>query len=247
MRLFARKRRTCPRRSSSPPTPASSRSRSAATRGRGTTRSGSAAPARPPTLTIPPRGSLTGARRFLDRHSSWLKRQVARVPAPTEIADGGVGPVPRPRRTSSATSRIVAGPASRTTGPGGCWRYRASRTHLRRRVIDYLKREARRDLEAAVIRHAAALGVRPKVMRLRDQRSRWGSCSGCGHLSFSWRLIMAPPFVLDYLAAHEVAHLPEHNHSRRFWRLVEKLCPDWRGARAWLRAEGSTLHAVDAG
>jgi predicted metal-dependent hydrolase len=84
-------------------------------------------------------------------------------------------------------------------------------------------------------------------MRLRDQRSRWGSCSGDGHLSFSWRLIMAPPFVLDYLAAHEVAHLVEHNHSRRFWRLVEKLYPEWRHARAWLRAEGSTLHAVDAG
>ena len=119
--------------------------------------------------------------------------------------------------------------------------------HLRRRVVDYLKREARRDLEAAVALHAGALSVRPTLMRVRDQRSRWGSCSGDGHLSFSWRLIMAPPFVLNYLAAHEVAHLLEHNHSRRFWRLVEQICPDRHRARAWLRSEGSSLHAVDAG
>jgi predicted metal-dependent hydrolase len=90
------------------------------------------------------------------------------------------------------------------------------------------------------------LGVRPKAIRLRDQTSRWGSCASTGHLSFSWRLIMAPPFVLDYLAAHEVAHLRELNHSRRFWRLVELLCPHAYTARAWLRARGADLHAVGA-
>src|SRR5262249_21059317 len=116
--------------------------------------------------------------------------------------------------------------------------------HIRRRVIDFLKREARRDLEPRVLHFARALGVGVTAIRLRDQTSRWGSCTVTGHLSFSWRLIMAPPFVLDYLAAHEVSHLIEMNHSRRFWRLVEWLCPRARQARAWLNAEGAKLHAV---
>ena len=88
--------------------------------------------------------------------------------------------------------------------------------HLPRRVRDYLKREAKRDLEAASRAAAQALGVSIKRVSVRDQSSRWGSCSSTGVLSYSWRLILAPPFVLDYLAAHEVAHLIEMNHSRAF-------------------------------
>ena len=84
-----------------------------------------------------------------------------------------------------------------------------------RRVRDFLKREAKRDLEAASRRAAEALGVTVKRVSVRDQSSRWGSCSTTGVLSYSWRLILAPPFVLDYLAAHEVAHLVEMNHSPR--------------------------------
>jgi predicted metal-dependent hydrolase len=118
--------------------------------------------------------------------------------------------------------------------------------HLRRRLLDFLKREAKRDLEWAVIRHTLSLGVRAKAVRLRDQVSRWGSCSATGHLSFSWRLVLAPPFVLDYLAAHEVAHLRELNHSRRFWQLCEALAPQSQTARAWLRANGPALHAIGA-
>ncbi len=118
--------------------------------------------------------------------------------------------------------------------------------HLRRRVLDFLKREARRDIEAAVARHAERLGVRPKAIRTRDQITRWGSCTAEGHLSFSWRLIMAPPLVLDYLAAHEVAHLAEMNHSRRFWTLCKSLAPETDTARAWLSSQGPALHAIGA-
>ena len=77
---------------------------------------------------------------------------------------------------------------------------------------------------------------------MRDQSSRWGSCSNTGVLSFSWRLILAPPHVLDYLAAHEVAHLVELNHSARFWRLVERICPDFERAKVWLDVHGTDLH-----
>ena len=98
--------------------------------------------------------------------------------------------------------------------------------HVSRRVFDHLKREARRDLESAVARHCATLGVATRSVTVRDTRSRWGSCSAAGALNFSWRLIMAPPFVLDYLAAHEVAHLKHMNHSAKFWALARKLAPE---------------------
>jgi predicted metal-dependent hydrolase len=114
--------------------------------------------------------------------------------------------------------------------------------HLDRRVGDYLRREARRELETASLKFAAALGVAVRRITVRDQSSRWGSCSTTGMLSFSWRLILAPSHVLDYLAAHEVAHLVEMNHSARFWRLVQRLCPDHDRAKTWLDAHGADLH-----
>ena len=104
----------------------------------------------------------------------------------------------------------------------------------------------RQDLAEAVARHAAAIERPVKALRLRDTVSRWGSCTVDGVLSFSWRLILAPGFVLDYVAAHEVAHLIEMNHSPRFWAIVDRLCPDMDRARDWLRLHGPELHAVGA-
>jgi predicted metal-dependent hydrolase len=199
-----------------------------------------------PVLTMPAYGSLREARHFLDRHTDWLVRQMAKAPSPKPIADGTAIPIrgvahlirhcPESRGTVAASMENGAH-MLRVTGGA---------EHLRRRVFDYLRREARRDLEPAVTRYAEALAVRPKAVRVRDTFSRWGSCSASGELSFSFRLVMAPPFVLDYLAAHEVAHLREMNHSRRFWRLVEEVCVDRERARAWLLAEGPALHAVGA-
>jgi predicted metal-dependent hydrolase len=114
--------------------------------------------------------------------------------------------------------------------------------HVERRVGDFLRREAQRDLEAASRRAAEHLGVGVRRVSVRDQSSRWGSCSTTGVLSYSWRLILAPPFVLDYLAVHEVAHLVEMNHSPRFWRLVNRLCPDAGRAKTWLDVHGGDLH-----
>jgi predicted metal-dependent hydrolase len=86
------------------------------------------------------------------------------------------------------------------------------------------------------------LGVTVRRISIRDQASRWGSCSTTGALSFSWRLVLAPRHVLDYLAAHEVAHLLEMNHSARFWRLLGRMCPDMERAKAWLDVHGTDLH-----
>ncbi len=111
-----------------------------------------------------------------------------------------------------------------------------------RRVHDFLKREARRALTDASHRYADVLGVKVKRITIRDQSSRWGSCTSAGALSFSWRLILAPPYVLDYLAAHEVAHLVEMNHSARFWKVVAKICPATERAKRWLDTHGNDLH-----
>ena len=199
-----------------------------------------------PVLTMPARGSLREARAFLDRHAGWLLNEMGKLPDPRPIVDGGTVPlrgIAHRVRHLAQTRGTVAVVAN---GDEPLLIVAGRAEHLRRRVVDFLKREARRDLERAALRHAMMLGVRVKAIRLRDQTSRWGSCTATGHLSFSWRLIMAPPFVLDYLAAHEVAHLQEMNHGPRFWHLVESICPQTGAARTWLNREGGGLHVIGA-
>lgn len=115
------------------------------------------------------------------------------------------------------------------------------------RVKALLKAAARDRLAAASDHYAAALGRSYSRLSIRDTRSRWGSCSSQGTLMYSWRLIMAPPRVLQYVAAHEVAHLVEMNHSSAFWAVVERLFPDYDDCRDWLRDNGDRLHRVQFG
>lgn len=114
--------------------------------------------------------------------------------------------------------------------------------HASRRLLDWLKREARKRIDERVTDYADQLGVHPKRITIRDTTSRWGSCSSARSLSFSWRLILAPPSVLDYVVAHEVAHLRELNHRPRFWRLVESIIPDMQRSQEWLSQNGALLH-----
>ncbi|MEM9573500.1 MAG: SprT family zinc-dependent metalloprotease [Pseudomonadota bacterium] len=113
-----------------------------------------------------------------------------------------------------------------------------------RRVERFLRKTAKQDLSDAVIRYCEHLGVEARRVTVKDTRSRWGSCTSDGRLAFSWRLIMAPCEVLEYVAAHECAHLLEMNHSPAFWAHVAKCRPDWKKERAWLRKYGRDLHAV---
>ena len=113
-----------------------------------------------------------------------------------------------------------------------------------RKLVAFFKKQARSELDRVVTIHCDRLGVRAKQIRITDTTSRWGSCSSTRTLSFSWRIIMAPPEVLNYLAAHEVAHLREMNHSNRFWKLTKELCPDMEQHKSWLRVHGAKLHAV---
>jgi predicted metal-dependent hydrolase len=193
-------------------------------------------------LTMPPRGSVKQAKEFAQKHGAWIASRLRRLPDSAPFTHGAVLPLRGlehridHRRGARGTVWVEIQASERLLCVAG------QEPHLPRRVHDYLKREARRDLEAASRQAAQSLGVEIERVTVRDQSSRWGSCSSSGVLSYSWRLILAPPFVLDYLAAHEVAHLSEMNHSRRFWRLVERICPDMGRAKAWLDAHGTDLH-----
>jgi len=194
-------------------------------------------------LTMPPRGTLKEARRFVQKHGGWIAARLGRLPRPAPFAHGVVVPVRGlPHRIAHRHS--ARGTVWTEIGADGerllCVAGYAP--HIARRIGDFLRREAKRDLEAASLRYARDLGLGIRRVTVRDQSSRWGSCSTTGMLSFSWRLILAPSHVLDYLAAHEVAHLVEMNHSARFWRLVQRLCPGHEGAKAWLDAHGADLH-----
>jgi predicted metal-dependent hydrolase len=193
-------------------------------------------------LTMPPRGSVKHAKEFAQKHGAWIAARLRRLPDAAPFAHGVVLPLRglehriEHRRGVRGTVWVEAGASAHLICVAG------EEPHLPRRVRDYLKREAKRDLEAASRLAAKALGVDIRRVSVRDQSSRWGSCSSSGVLSYSWRLILAPPFVLEYLAAHEVAHLIEMNHSRRFWRLVDRICPHMGRAKAWLDAHGPDLH-----
>ena len=193
-------------------------------------------------VTIPRRGTIAEAKAFVARHAGWIAERLAArlemAEVPLAVPIRGVDH--RIESTGSPRGRIRLlaledGPAVEVPGEA---------PHVRRRLVDHLKKEARADLASAVARHAATLGVRPTAIRLKDTTSRWGSASARGVLAFSWRLIMAPPFVLDYVAAHEVAHLKEMNHSNRFWTICERLCPATEPAKDWLKKNGAGLHRL---
>ena len=193
-------------------------------------------------LTMPPRGSLREAKAFAERHGGWIAARLGRLPKATPFAPGEVIPL-RGEPHRIVHRRAVRGTVwTEVEGDERLLCVAGEIPHLARRTGDFLKREARRDLEAASRKYFTALDVTARRIAVRDQSSRWGSCSAAGMLSFSWRLILAPPYVLDYLAAHEVAHLVEMNHSPRFWRLVARICPDMQQAKAWLDAHGVDLH-----
>ena len=168
------------------------------------------------TLTMPRRGSVKFATEFAKRHSNWLAERVDNFSELVMCLPGAVIPLRgepheiehRPDARGTVWVEAREGAKSQIIVAG-------RQEHAHRRVMDFLKREARHDLDEAVLRHTEKLGLSARRIVLKDTTSRWGSCSTSGTLNFSWRLILAPAFVLDYLAAHEVTHLKEHNHSAR--------------------------------
>ncbi|MFB9149214.1 M48 family metallopeptidase [Roseovarius ramblicola] len=188
------------------------------------------------TLTLPRGVSEAEALGFARSRADWLRRTLAAQPDRVDIAPGAALPVEgEMRRIVAGTGRQVRLDADEIRVPGPA-------ETLAPRLRAWLRARARDRLAAASDIHAARLGLGYARLTLRDTRSRWGSCSARGGLSYSWRLILAPPGVLDYVAAHEVAHLAQMNHSPAFWAVVARLLPDYDAPRAWLRREGAGLH-----
>jgi predicted metal-dependent hydrolase len=189
-------------------------------------------------VVLPKRATLESGRRFAMKNRDWILDNAARLPRPVPFAAGRVIPfLGQPHRIRHwPTARGVVWLADGEIHVAG------HGEHLARRVHDWLKIEARREINRRAHEKAALLGKSIRRVTLKDTKTRWGSCSPTGCLSFTWRLIFAPPHVIDYVVAHEVAHMKELNHSPRFWRVVAQLTRHEKSARHWLQTEGLHLH-----
>ena len=198
-------------------------------------------------LTIPSYCSSEDALSFLEKNKKWLERHLAKLPEFVPFQDGQKIPfkgtlhkinfLGHKRGAAPVLIESEGGEGSTPT-----LNVVGDDAHAPRRLKDWLKQQAKKEIEQCVKYHANNLKLVPKRISVRDQKSRWGSCSSTGALSFSWRLILAPTHVLDYVAAHEVAHLAEMNHGPRFWKLVRETMPAMDKAQVWLRLHGAGLH-----
>ena len=194
-------------------------------------------------LVVPPGGTAIQAEHFARNEAGWIAAQLKTLSPRIAFEDGLVLPVAgeevqilavpgnqsRAVATRSASGKVILGVS------GG-------RDQLPQNVVGWLRARAREEITHRVEDYAARLGRTVRKLSIRDTRTRWGSCTADGRLSFCWRLILAPEFVLSYVCAHEVSHLVEMNHSPAFWGVVETLVGDWRGASGWLRDNGPMLH-----
>jgi predicted metal-dependent hydrolase len=189
-------------------------------------------------LTVPLGIPTDAAETMVKRHAGWLASQLRKLPETIAFQPGAAVPVAGRtlviHHDPQGGHRVTMTDDALTTG--------GDIRHVPRRIEDFLRALARRELAALVHHHARALGRPVAAVTVRDTVSRWGSCSSTGRISLSWRLILAPEWIASYVAAHEVAHLAEMNHSPRFWRVCRTLFPETAAARAWLRRHGASLH-----
>jgi predicted metal-dependent hydrolase len=189
-------------------------------------------------LVLPPGVPTSHGLRFVATKQGWITARLAALPPPVPFGEGGIVPVlgipHRIRREDSAAAPPVA-------IRNGEIRVRGEPAHVARRVREHLVGMARSEFAGRARQVAARIERRMARVAVRDMKSRWGSCSPRGNLAFNWRLIFAPEWVINYVVAHEVAHLVEMNHGARFWQLVERLSPDSAAARGWLKRHRSRL------
>lgn len=191
-------------------------------------------------LTLPRFTSKRSALKFATSHIEWLKEQRAKIPKPIYLIDGshisilgerkGIVHDPSlPARIDITADQIIVG---------------GTKEGLSVRLENYLKKEALKTIEPLANEMAKTINKKFKRIQIRDTKSRWGSCSSSDNLSFSWRLIMTPPQVLEYVVAHEIAHLEEMNHSPQFWNIVDQLVPNAKTSRKWLKNDGQALMLI---
>ncbi len=187
-------------------------------------------------LVFPKRGSEKSALRFIAQNRDWIEKQLLKKPAAQKIVPGAsLSLLGRAYSVEHKPGRGV------TRIEGGRIIVHGDPAHMQRRLRDFLKKEAARVLTALTFEKTAALGLKMTSIRVIDPRTRWGSCGADGRLMFSWRLILAPEAVMDYVVAHEVAHRIHMNHSKKFWALCATLTPDAAHSRRWLKTHGPRL------
>lgn len=193
-------------------------------------------------VTIPLCGSEREARAFAERHRDWLQRaraRHARRPRPAETWTVGTAVLWRGEMTPIRLA--AAGARPQVCLAADVFPVASLDGDLRPALEAHFARRAKIELPARAWELAARAGAEVKRVTVRNQRSRWGSCSAAGTISLNWRLVQAPELVRDYIICHELAHLREMNHSARFWACVEALFPEWRAAERWLKQQGSLL------
>ena len=188
------------------------------------------------TLTMPKRLAAREALEFAREKESWIRKHLEARSADVVVSLGARCVI------GGQEHEVIAGTGRRVLFGPGTVAVPGPTERIGARLAGHLKQIARARLAEASDNYAARLGRPYARLTLRDTRSRWGSCSAQGALMFSWRLILAPPEVLDYVAAHEVAHLEEMNHSPAFWAVVARIYGDYDAPRRWLRQNGSDLH-----
>ena len=195
-------------------------------------------------LSKPMSRSLDEARIFVERNVPWIAEQVMKLPARVQFRHGSIVPILGKEYKISHHPKDF----------GNVWlkegpdiqipelRVSGGSDHIARRVRDWLKKYAKNEITYKATKFSNLLNKEIKKVSVRDTRTRWGSCSSRGNLSFSWRLVFAPERIVDYVCAHEAAHLVELNHSPRFWKLVYQLVGEWESSKEWLRKNGARLH-----
>lgn len=202
-------------------------------------------------VTLPVGVKAAEAEKMLRQHSDWLLKQLERAPRRKSQAHTLPEDVVLLRGEARRVEVVQeAGRKARTrvdeTGGRLIVRVPAgTRGTPRQLALDWLKLQARAAIEEETARQAQRMGLRYRSISIRDQRTRWGSCSSKGTLSFNWRLIMAPPTVVTYVIIHELAHLRQPNHSKSFWEIVAAYYPDYKLARSWLRKNAAAMRPAD--
>ncbi len=190
-------------------------------------------------LVTPSRHTVESALEFARANRDWIAEEVRAVPHGRPFLPGRRIPY------LGESHKIVHRPYARR----GVWvedgkiNVSGTEDYVPRRVLDFLKTSAREEFADRAHDHARTLRVKINRLAVRDTSTRWGSCSCSGTLSFSWRLVLAPYHVLDYVAAHEVAHLRHLDHSDRFWRTVDRLTPWADECEEWLDRHGAQLYS----
>lgn len=191
-------------------------------------------------VTIPVHAELADGLEMARRQAAWLGRALDDMGQRTLFRDGAKVPY----QGDDYTLRHVAGARGTVWIESGEIHVTGQACHMARRLGDWMKNQARAEIAPLAHAKAAQIGQVAARITIRDTRTRWGSCSAKGGLSFSWRLVMAPGQVLDYVVAHEVAHLAHMNHGSLFWQTVDTLCADPKAGRDWLSNNGSALHRI---